>query len=365
MTRTTISTKIPLEFWVHRPKSAIRLVEREKDLARMKLGGSPLKSSRSVGQLTRPSSSPSMRGSPSSMPRTPEHHRFPPDSPASAHTRSSTDLMEQANLPPGPRPKSATGAYLAPHKPALATRHTASSFNHGKAPGGPRRDWELSNGEKKWMMDLRNRTWGELNMGSKPQEVPQLGSIKPTTSTTILATYMPQKPTSPPLSKDSRLHRTTAASQMQTHMYWATNLKKDVPYANSLERWQNGLRNDAPEIFHPYSDFSLLQDLRKKQADADARREAERGETPPSRAGRGTGSRPVSRSTAGTPAEAARLKTTTAALKTKTKEVQMLLNHYESVVADALGERARKDAYKAARKKAPPEVHSYSGLFGD
>ena len=43
----------------------------------------------------------------------------------------------------------------------------------------------------------------------------------------------------------------------------------------------------------------------------------------------------------------------------------MLLNHYESVVADALGERARKDAYKAARKKAPPEVHSYSGLFGD
>ena len=132
-------------------------------------------------------------------------------------------------------------------------------------------------------------------------------------------------------------------------MYWATNLKKDVPYANSLERWQNGLRNDAPEIFHPYSDFSLLQDLRKKQADADARREAERGETPPSRAGRGTGSRPVSRSTAGTPAEAARLKTTTAALKTKTKEVQMLCSNLGLKID---GSETRGDLMNWLRKKA-------------
>ena len=182
-------------------------------------------------------------------------------------------------LPPGPRPKTASGAYSPPRVGPLAARHTNSSFNRGKQPGGMRRDWELSNGERRWMLDLRNRTWGELNMGSKPQETPVVVgekqvSLKPTSSTTILSSYTPQVPTSPPLSKDSRLHRPTSASQMQTHVYWASNLKRDVPYANSMERWQNGLRNDRPDTFHPYSDFSLLQDLRKQQDDANARREA-------------------------------------------------------------------------------------------
>lgn len=160
--------------------------------------------------------------------------RLPP--PSLQVSRSSAQL-----LPPPQqltRPESAAAILQAPrHRrapetqpaPLISSRPTTSTMQrNARKAGGNRVEWDLANGEGKWILGLRHYSYSAV----RPRELP---------------------PTPSRLGVDSGLLRTTTASRMFSNATLAA--AKEIPYSNALERWQNDLRCPRPGTKHAYSNY--------------------------------------------------------------------------------------------------------------
>lgn len=145
----------------------------------------------------------------------------PPSPSRMTRAQSSAALSLKAT----PHHRAATKSVPIPPAP-IESRPTTAAEARIARKGCARVDWDLTNGEGKWLLDLR------YSSRHHASSQPCLGSH---------------------LTSGSRLLQTTVASQMQG----AASLlaAREIPYANALERWQNDLRCRKGSK-HAYSNYA-------------------------------------------------------------------------------------------------------------
>ena len=105
---------------------------------------------------------------------------------------------------------------------------------------GARVEWDLANGEGKWVLDLRYYRMLSREQFSLGEMLPELAGA-------------------------SRLRRSTTASRFCGAATLAA--AKEIPYANASERWQNDLRARKGQK-HAYSSYCVWYDDQRKHKPA-------------------------------------------------------------------------------------------------